>query len=443
MTPDEGAGDFAQAMMDLGATICTPRNPACGRCPVSAWCAAYAEGDPARYPLKAPKAARPHREGIAYWLEHDGDVLLVRRPAKGPARRHARAARPTPPAEADWREAGAVDHVFTHFALTMRLLCAETDGAARGHLVAGRPARRSGPADPVRQAGGARRRMAAGGMSAPGFTGAGLDRADHLRLDAERVADMMANGDARLLRLAELDPVLDEDGRLAWGPLDGGEGDYLFLGLDEGAPLFAPLVRTEALGQRAWSVFRLLALMSPRDAAIWGAARSLNEWHNRHRFCGICGSATESFRAGWGRKCPSCGAEHFPRVDPVVIMLAEHDGRVLLARQPQYPPGRYSALAGFVEPGESIEEAVARELMEEAGVAVTRRALRRQPALAVPGLADDRLPRPRRIGRAPARHGRARGRLLGDRAKRCWPRWPAIPPRLSRRRRLLPLPTRC
>jgi NAD+ diphosphatase len=210
----------------------------------------------------------------------------------------------------------------------------------------------------------------AGGMSQPGFTGAGLDRADHLRLDAERVADMMANGDARLLRLAELDPVLDEEGRLAWGPLDG-EGDYLFLGLDGGAPLFAPLVRTEAIGKRAWSVFRLLALMSARDAAIWGAARSLNEWHNRHRFCGICGRATTSYRAGWGRKCPACGAEHFPRVDPVVIMLAEHDGRVLLARQPQYPAGRYSALAGFVEPGESIEEAVARELMEEAGVAAS------------------------------------------------------------------------
>ena len=80
--------------------------------------------------------------------------------------------------------------------------------------------------------------------------------------------------------------------------------------------------------------------------------------------------ADRAFRAGWGRRCAGCGAEHFPRVDPVVIMLAEHDGRVLLGRQPQYPPGRYSALAGFVEPGESIEEAVARELMEEAGVAV-------------------------------------------------------------------------
>ena len=207
-------------------------------------------------------------------------------------------------------------------------------------------------------------------MTITGFTGAGLDRADHVRLDAERLAGMMANGDARLLRLAELDPVLDEEGRLAWGPLDGEQGDCLFLGLDEGAPLFAPLVRMQALGQRAWSVFRLLAMMSPRDAAIWGAARSVNEWHNRHRFCGICGAETGVFRAGWGRKCPACGAEHFPRVDPVVIMLAEHEGRVLLGRQPQYPERRYSALAGFVEPGESIEEAVARELMEEAGVAV-------------------------------------------------------------------------
>lgn len=206
-------------------------------------------------------------------------------------------------------------------------------------------------------------------MSGPGFTGAGLDRADHLRLDAERVADMMANGDARLLALDTLDPVLDEAGRLAWGPL-AGEGDMLFLGLDQGVPLFAPLIRAPALGQRAWSVFRLLALMSDKDAAIWGAARSLNEWHNRHLFCGICGGATALFRAGWGRSCPQCGAEHFPRVDPVVIMLAEHEGRVLLARQHQYPPERYSALAGFVEPGESIEEAVARELMEEAGVAV-------------------------------------------------------------------------
>jgi NAD+ diphosphatase len=134
-----------------------------------------------------------------------------------------------------------------------------------------------------------------------------------------------------------------------------------------GKPLFAPVVRA-APGQRAWSVFALLNRMRPEDAAIWGAARSLNEWHSRHLFCGACGSPTLAFRGGWGRRCTGCRLEHFPRVDPVVIMLAEHEGRVLLGRQPQYPPGRYSALAGFVEPGESIEEAVARELGEEAGI---------------------------------------------------------------------------
>jgi NAD+ diphosphatase len=115
-------------------------------------------------------------------------------------------------------------------------------------------------------------------------------------------------------------------------------------------------------------VFRLLETMRPEDAALWGTARSLIEWHNRHRFCSNCGTPTAVFRAGWGRKCSSCNAEHYPRVDPVVIMLAEHGDRVLLGRQPQYPAGRYSALAGFVEPGESIEEAVARELREEAGI---------------------------------------------------------------------------
>jgi len=207
-------------------------------------------------------------------------------------------------------------------------------------------------------------------MSAAGFTGAGLDRADHLRLDPDRIAALVAHEEARLLQLAEVDPILDEAGRLAWGPMEA-EAELLFLGLEDGAPRFAPLVRMQSLGQRAWSVFRLLALMSARDAAIWAAARSLNEWHNRHGFCGVCGSATTLYRAGWGRICPGCGAEHFPRVDPVVIMLAQYEGRVLVARQPQYPAGRYSALAGFVEPGESIEEAVARELMEEAGVAVS------------------------------------------------------------------------
>ncbi len=124
MTPAKNAGDFAQAMMDLGATICTPRNPDCGRCPLREHCAASRAGEPTLYPVKAPKAARPHRTGTAYWLEHDGQVLLVRRSTKGLL--GGMLALPTEqPVEAEWSEAGAVDHVFTHFALTMRLRCAE------------------------------------------------------------------------------------------------------------------------------------------------------------------------------------------------------------------------------------------------------------------------------------------------------------------------------
>ena len=201
-----------------------------------------------------------------------------------------------------------------------------------------------------------------------GFTGAALDRADQLRFRPDELAAVAARADARLLDLAVLDPVLDEAGRLSWSPMAPGEA--IFLGFDAGAPLFAPLVEDAPFGRRAWSIFALLGRMSGRDAAIWATARSLNEWHSGHPFCARCGAPSMAFRAGWGRKCPACQAEHFPRVDPVVIMLAEHEGRVLVGRQHQYPPGRYSALAGFVEHGESIEEAVRREFHEEAGIAV-------------------------------------------------------------------------
>lgn len=131
MTPDENAGDFAQAMMDLGATICTPRNPACGLCPVRRWCKAHAEGTPEAYPVKAPKAARPHRHGSAYWLEHEGEVLLVRRPAKG-LLGGMLAFPEEAPAAANWEEAGSVEHVFTHFSLTMTLKCARSGAPPEG-----------------------------------------------------------------------------------------------------------------------------------------------------------------------------------------------------------------------------------------------------------------------------------------------------------------------
>jgi A/G-specific adenine glycosylase len=130
ITPAEGAGDFAQAMMDLGSAICTPRSPDCPRCPLLPHCAAGKAGEGELYPVKAKKAPKPRRQGTAWWLEHDGRVLLVRRPAKGLLGGMLALPTEAPPAEAAWREAGSVDHVFTHFALTMRLLCAEAGGEA-------------------------------------------------------------------------------------------------------------------------------------------------------------------------------------------------------------------------------------------------------------------------------------------------------------------------
>ncbi|MCR9256968.1 MAG: NAD(+) diphosphatase [Alphaproteobacteria bacterium] len=123
-------------------------------------------------------------------------------------------------------------------------------------------------------------------------------------------------------------------------------------------------------------VFRDLRRFGPNLPAFEGSvlayARGLAYWHRRHRFCGICGSPTESRRGGHQRTClnPDCGAPHFPRTDPAVIMLIEHGDRLLLGRQQTWPEGQYSVLAGFVEPGESLEEAVIREVFEESGVRV-------------------------------------------------------------------------
>jgi len=111
-------------------------------------------------------------------------------------------------------------------------------------------------------------------------------------------------------------------------------------------------------------------LLPDRDTAILGQAKALIDWHQRHGFCPRCGGRTTLADAGYKRVCGGCNAEHFPRTDPVVIMLATHADACLVGRGKQFPPGMFSALAGFIEPGETIEEAVRRELFEEAGVRV-------------------------------------------------------------------------
>jgi len=204
----------------------------------------------------------------------------------------------------------------------------------------------------------------------PFFTASPLDRVDHVRSDAEAYAALLGDWRGRLLALDGTDPQLTDAGALVWlSTAEAGDADLILLGLREERPYFAAVadVTGPAL-MRSPAMWRALSLLAADDAAIFGTAISLITWHNGHRFCARCGGATLFFRAGWGRKCTICATEHFPRTDPVVIMLAEFEGKALVGRQARFPPGNYSALAGFLEPGESIEEAVRRELFEESGV---------------------------------------------------------------------------
>lgn len=211
-------------------------------------------------------------------------------------------------------------------------------------------------------------------MSLVAFAGSNVDRADHVRANPQAIEKLMTVH-ARLLRMNGLDPVIDEDGALGWTSLAEADADseLLFLGIEGDRGHFAQIPNMtprEAFGMgKAWQV---MTALSPSDLATYGGARSLASWHVRHKFCACCGSPTRAAKGGWQRDCISenCAMQHFPRVDPVTIMLVEHDGNVLLGRQPQFPAGNYSALAGFVEPGETLEEAVARETLEEAGVRV-------------------------------------------------------------------------
>ena len=205
------------------------------------------------------------------------------------------------------------------------------------------------------------------------FAGQPLDRADPVRSDPERLA-ALAVPEAKLLLLDRLIPRFGEDDSLQWGRLaDAGDGaELVFLGLRQGEALFAAVPANgdtdPAYARReTWAA---LARLADEDLALYGGARSVLDWHARHRFCSQCGAATRIAKGGWQRDCPECKASHFPRVDPVAIMLVEHEGHVLLGRSAGFPAGTYSALAGFVEPGETIEETVAREVLEEAGVRV-------------------------------------------------------------------------
>lgn len=218
-------------------------------------------------------------------------------------------------------------------------------------------------------------------------TGAGaLDRAAHLRPAS---AELMARPEARLLPQWREKALIDLSGAqpapawLAPDPalLAEAAEPPVFLGLFEGAPRFTAdlsALDEAAAGTRFGAAAKFIDLRSiagelrPEEAAVLATAKGLLGWHRIHPFCARCGQPSAPEDAGWRRRCAACGALHFPRTDPVVIMLITRGGNVLLGRQQVWPAGRYSLLAGFMEPGETIEDAVRRETLEETSIRVGR-----------------------------------------------------------------------
>lgn len=220
------------------------------------------------------------------------------------------------------------------------------------------------------------------------FSNYPLDKAGHRRRDTAWLETAGADPKAMLAPMWRMQPFLMGAPRgpreIGWLGMHTrsalGNGPLVFLGEDDGgAPLFAlqipdrfDVAESPIADLGSFEDMRVAAAqLSAGDVAMLGCAKALFEWHARHGYCANCGEKSALVDAGWKRQCAACNAEHFPRVDPVVIMLAVHGDRCCMGRQKQFPPGMYSALAGFVEPGESLEEACARELFEEVGLRAT------------------------------------------------------------------------
>jgi NAD+ diphosphatase len=200
------------------------------------------------------------------------------------------------------------------------------------------------------------------------FAGAALDRAPLERQSPEWLAERRADPTARAVLMSERGIWLDDGHLLLAAPTD----DAVFLGLAGTTALFADDVsHAEPAEGRPAGLREAAAELPLEEAAFAGYAGSLLAWHRRHRFCANCGTPTEQRDGGHERHCPACDAHHFPRTDPVAIVLVTDGGdRLLLGRQASWPEGRFSLLAGYVEPGETVEEAVRREVLEESGVEV-------------------------------------------------------------------------
>lgn len=223
------------------------------------------------------------------------------------------------------------------------------------------------------------------------FAGNPLDRASERRGDRDWVRARLADPESLALALWNGRPLVEDapgpDGglRLAYLPtalaseLAAGDERTLFMGLWKQTAVFAIDLEGEAdpasgplAGFGRFEDLRGAAMRLPApDAAIIATAKAMFEWRRRHGFCAACGQRSHPSDGGWKRVCETCRAEHFPRTDPVVIMLPTFGERCLMGRQAAWPKGMFSALAGFLEPGESIEEACAREIKEEAGLTAT------------------------------------------------------------------------
>ncbi|WP_198533860.1 NAD(+) diphosphatase [Streptomyces odonnellii] len=217
------------------------------------------------------------------------------------------------------------------------------------------------------------------GLTAP----SGIDRAAHHRLDEAWLAAAWSHPTTRVFVVSGGQVLIDDtsDGRTELVMIPSFEAPVTeahryFLGMDESGVRYFALQKDTLPGRidqsaRAAGLREAGMLLSARDAGLMVHAVALENWQRLHRFCSRCGERTVIAAAGHIRRCPACGAEHYPRTDPAVIMLVtDEEDRALLGRQVHWPEGRFSTLAGFVEPGESIEQSVVREVFEEAGVTV-------------------------------------------------------------------------
>jgi len=220
------------------------------------------------------------------------------------------------------------------------------------------------------------------------FTGNCFDRASHLRNDANWLAEQKQEPKSRFLPLHRLKALIEigEGSRIDWRSaaevqefLDN-NSTLIFLGLLDGVAHFAIDVSTienpKAPPNESWGKFidvrSISAQLDSHEAGVLAQARSMLAWHDNHQFCSVCGAPSNLYDSGYSRKCSreECGGMHFPRTDPVAIMMVIKDDKCLLGYGPHFPKEQYSALAGFIEPGETIEQGVRREIMEETGVKV-------------------------------------------------------------------------